>query len=43
MKKIVASAALLSFSLLSTAAFASEFNLPGFVTEVEDRRLWVFK
>ncbi|MEZ6936503.1 hypothetical protein [Aeromonas sp. S19(2024)] len=43
MKKIVASAALLGFSLLGSAAFASEFNLPGFITEVEDGRLWVFK
>ncbi|ELI8126928.1 hypothetical protein ACRRQX_003194 [Yersinia enterocolitica] len=29
MKKIIASAAMRGFSLLSTAAFASEFNLPG--------------
>lgn len=42
MKKIVFRH-LLGFSLLSSAAFASEFSLPGFVTEVEDGRLWVFK
>ncbi|ABC27413.1 conserved hypothetical protein [Hahella chejuensis KCTC 2396] len=29
--------------LAGTATFASEFDLPGFVTEIEDGRLWVFK
>lgn len=34
---------LLGLSLFACVAHASEFNLPGFVTEVEDGRLWVFK
>jgi hypothetical protein len=42
MKKLTLTAMLLS-SLFASAAFASEFNKPGFVTEVEDGRLWVFR
>ena len=34
---------LLGLSLFACVAHASEFDLPGFVTEVEDGRLWVFK
>lgn len=30
-------------SLLAGPVAASEFNKPGFVTEVEDGRLWVFR
>jgi hypothetical protein len=30
-------------SLLATAAVANEYNKPGFVTEVEEGRLWVFR
>lgn len=29
--------------LWGSLALASEFNLPGYVTEIEDGRLWVFK
>jgi hypothetical protein len=29
--------------LLSGAAVASQYDKPGFVTEVEDGRLWVFR
>ncbi|MBL1378173.1 hypothetical protein [Zobellella iuensis] len=42
MKKLTI-ASMLTFGLLAGAAQASEFNLPGFVTEIEDGRLWVFK
>lgn len=35
--------AMLMASLIATAAFASQYNKPGFVTEVEDGRLWVFR
>lgn len=34
---------LLGLGLFACVAQASEFDLPGFVTEVEDGRLWVFK
>ncbi|MGL4711308.1 MAG: hypothetical protein ACRCWP_01740 [Shewanella sp.] len=34
---------LLGLGLFACVAHASEFDLPGFVTEVEDGRLWVFK
>lgn len=33
----------LTLILWSALTFASEYNLPGFVTEIEDGRLWVFK
>lgn len=33
----------LMVGLWITPALASEFDLPGYVTEVEDGRLWVFK
>jgi len=42
MKKITLSAMLLA-SLFAGSVAASEFNNPGFVTEVEDGRLWVFR
>lgn len=42
MKKLTI-ASMLTVGLLAGAAQASEYNLPGFVTEVEDGRLWVFK
>lgn len=34
---------LLGLGLFACVAHASQFDLPGFVTEVEDGRLWVFK
>jgi acylphosphatase len=36
---------ILGFTLIACSAlsFAIEYNLPGFVTEIEDGRLWVFK
>ncbi|WP_413495537.1 hypothetical protein [Shewanella baltica] len=34
---------LLGLGLFACVAHAREFDLPGFVTEVEDGRLWVFK
>lgn len=34
---------LLGLGLFACVAQASEFNLPGYVTEVEEGRLWVFK
>lgn len=40
MKKIIIAAV---FCLASPFSMASAFNMPGFVTEVEDGRLWVFK
>jgi hypothetical protein len=42
MKKTTLSAMLLA-SLFAGSVAASEFNKPGFVTEVEDGRLWVFR
>ncbi|HBP5954217.1 TPA: hypothetical protein ACXNIX_005990 [Pseudomonas aeruginosa] len=42
MKKMTLTAMLLT-SLFATAAFASQYDKPGFVTEVEDGRLWVFR
>ncbi|BAN49313.1 hypothetical protein [Metapseudomonas resinovorans] len=35
--------ALLLTSLFAATAFASQFDKPGFVTEVKDGRLWVFR
>ncbi|WP_312450161.1 hypothetical protein [Stutzerimonas nitrititolerans] len=42
MKNMTLSALVLT-SLFAGAAVASEFDKPGFVTEVEDGRLWVFR
>ena len=42
MKKMTLAALLLS-SLFTGAAFASDYNLPGFTTEIEDGRLWAFR
>ena len=42
MKKMTLTAMLLT-SLFATAAFASQYDKPGFVTEVEDGRLWEFR
>ncbi len=42
MKKLTLTAMLLT-SLFGTAAYASEYDEPGFATEVEDGRLWVFR
>lgn len=42
MKKRTLSALLLT-SLFAGTTFASQFDKPGFVTEVEDGRLWVFR
>ncbi|MGL4756456.1 MAG: hypothetical protein ACRCXB_29220 [Aeromonadaceae bacterium] len=42
MKRFI-SAAVLMLGMTAFSAHASEHNLPGFVTEVEDGRLWVFK
>ena len=42
MKKLTLTAVLLT-SLFATAALASQYDKPGFVTEVEDGRLWVFR
>jgi hypothetical protein len=42
MKNLTLSALLLS-SLFTGSIMASEFDKPGFVTEVEDGRLWVFR
>ncbi|MNF25300.1 DNA-binding transcriptional repressor ArsR [compost metagenome] len=42
MKKLTLSALLLT-SLFAGTTFASQFDKPGFVTEVEDGRLWVFR
>lgn len=33
----------LVFGLLASSVNATEFNRPGFITEIEDGRLWVFK
>lgn len=42
MKKLTLGAMVLT-SLLAATAFASQFDKPGFVTEVDDGRLWVFR
>jgi hypothetical protein len=42
MKKMTLSALVL-VSLITGSAVAGEFDKPGFVTEVEDGRLWVFR
>jgi hypothetical protein len=42
MNKLPLTAMLLT-SLFASATFASQFDKPGFVTEVEDGRLWVFR
>lgn len=42
MKKLTLAAMLLT-SVFASAAFASQYDKPGFVTEVEDGRLWVFR
>ena len=42
MKKLTLSAMLFT-TLFAGGTFASEFDKPGFVTEVEDGRLWVFR
>ncbi|MDD1012765.1 hypothetical protein [Pseudomonas rubra] len=42
MKKMTLAALVLS-SLFAGAANASQYDKPGFVTEVEDGRLWVFR
>ncbi|EPH5798617.1 hypothetical protein ACS2R3_006184 [Pseudomonas aeruginosa] len=42
MKNLTLSALMLA-ALFAGTAVASEFDKPGFVTEVEDGRLWVFR
>ncbi|MCQ2036305.1 hypothetical protein [Stutzerimonas kunmingensis] len=42
MKKLTLTALMLS-SLFVGSAFASQYDKPGYVTEVEDGRLWVFR
>lgn len=42
MKRVTLTAMLLT-SLFAGTAFASQYDKPGFVTEVEDGRLWVFR
>lgn len=42
MKKLTITAALLT-SLFASVSFASQYDKPGFVTQVEDGRLWVFR
>lgn len=42
MKKLTITAALLA-SLFASVSFASQYDKPGFVTKVEDGRLWVFR
>lgn len=42
MKKISLTALMLS-SLFAGTALASQYDRPGFVTEIEDGRLWVFR
>lgn len=42
MKRVTLTAMLLT-SLFAGTTFASQFDKPGFVTEVEDGRLWVFR
>lgn len=41
MKKLIAVAVVAG--LMAGQAVASEYNKPGFITHVEDGRLWVFK
>lgn len=43
MKKLTLATALLLSTLSTAPAFAGEYDKPGFVTEVEDGRLWVFR
>ncbi|MDH0894969.1 MULTISPECIES: hypothetical protein [unclassified Pseudomonas] len=42
MKKLTLTALMLT-SLLAGTAAASQYDKPGFITEVEDGRLWVFR
>ncbi|WP_223272698.1 MULTISPECIES: hypothetical protein [Pseudomonas] len=42
MNKLPLTAMLLT-SLFASATFASQYDKPGFITEVEDGRLWVFR
>jgi hypothetical protein len=42
MKKLTLTALIFS-SLFAGTTLASQFDKPGFVTEVEDGRLWVFR
>ncbi len=42
MKKLSLTAAVLS-GVLSTGAWAGPYDKPGFVTELDDGRLWVFR
>ncbi|SDO47021.1 hypothetical protein SAMN04489798_3034 [Pseudomonas arsenicoxydans] len=42
MNKLPLTAMLLT-SLFASATFASQYAKPGFITEVEDGRLWVFR
>lgn len=42
MKKLTMTMMLLG-SLFASQTFASEYDKPGFVTEIEDGRLWVFR
>jgi hypothetical protein len=42
MNKLPLTAMLLT-SLFAGATFASQYDKPGFITEVEDGRLWVFR
>lgn len=42
MKKIALTTLMLS-SLFAGTALASQYDRPGFVTEIEDGRLWVFR
>jgi hypothetical protein len=41
--KRIALTAMLFTSVFATTVFASQYDKPGFVTEVEDGRLWVFR
>ncbi|MGV6474564.1 hypothetical protein [Azotobacter vinelandii] len=41
--KYVTLTAMLLTSLVAGTAIASQYDKPGFVTEVEDGRLWVFR
>ncbi|GAB6387645.1 hypothetical protein [Stutzerimonas marianensis] len=42
MKKLTLSTLILA-SLVAGTAVASQYDKPGFVTEIEDGRLWVFR
>lgn len=42
-KRIIALAALAGVLVTGLAQAASQYDKPGFVTQVEDGRLWVFK